>query len=107
MRLSSADAVCERGEFASGCQKGLSKMRLSRKELRVIELIVGLVAVLAAALTTSVCVTLVINHPGFAIWLWVPFGVFEGLVSVGFWVAAYGLLFRGANWRPWRRYRIH
>ena len=81
-------------------------MRLSRREFRVIEVGMGLVAALAACQTTSVCVALVINHPSMAIWLWVPFGVFEGLVSVGLWVAAYGLLFRGTNWRPWRRYRI-
>jgi len=81
-------------------------MTRSRKELRVREVIVGLVAVLAASQATAVCVTLVINHPGVAIWPWVLFGIFEGLVSVVLWVAAYRLLFRGANWRPWRRYRI-
>lgn len=77
-------------------------MRISRRELRVIELIVGLIAVLAAYGTTSVCVALAINHTGVAIW----FAVLEGLLSVGLWVAAYGLLFRGTNWRPWRRYRL-
>jgi len=81
-------------------------MRLSWKELRVREVIVGLVAVLAASQATALCVTLVINHPGAAIWFWVLFGVYEGLVSVVFWVAGYGLLFRGSNWRPWRRYPI-
>jgi hypothetical protein len=77
-------------------------MRLSRKELRVIEVIVGVVAAWAAYLTASLCDDLAINHTGVAIW----FAVLEGLLSVGLLVAAYGLLFRGTNWRPWRRYRI-
>lgn len=77
-------------------------MRLSRTELRVVEVIVGLVAASAGYGTASICVRLAINHTGAAAW----FAVLEGLLSLGLWVAAYGLLFRGTNWRPWRRYRI-
>jgi hypothetical protein len=77
-------------------------VRLSRRQLRVIEVIVGLVAVLAAYDTASLCVSSAIHRAGLAIW----FAVLEGGLSVGLWVAAYGLLFRGTDWRPWRRYRL-
>lgn len=81
-------------------------MRLSRTELRVIEVGVGLVSALAGYQTGALCIALAINPTGVAIWLAVLFAVFEGVLSAGLWVAAYGLLFRGTNWRPWRRYRI-
>lgn len=81
-------------------------MRLSRRELRVIEVGVGLVSALAAYQTSALCVALAIKPTGVAIWLVVLFAGLEGLLSVGLWVAAYGLLFHGTNWRPWRRYRL-
>jgi hypothetical protein len=77
-------------------------VRLSRRELRVIEVIVGVVSVLAAYQTTTLFALAAINPRGLPIW----FAVVEGLLSVGLWVAAYGLLFRGTNWRTWRRYRL-
>jgi hypothetical protein len=75
---------------------------LSRRELRVIEVGVGLMSAVAAYVTTSICVALAMDHTGVAIW----FAVLAGLLSVGLTVAAYGLLSHGTNWRPWRRYRI-
>lgn len=77
-------------------------MRLSRRELRVIEVIVGVVSILAAYQTTTLFAVAALNPRGMPLW----FAVVEDLLSVGLWVAAYGLLFRGTNWRPQRRYRL-
>ena len=62
----------------------------------------GVVSVLAAYQTTALFAFGAIHPNGIPIW----FTVLEGLLSVGLWVAAYGLLFHGTNWRPWRRYRL-
>jgi hypothetical protein len=57
-------------------------VRLSRTELRVIEVGVGLVSALAGYQTGALCIALAINPTGVAIWLAVLFAVFEGVLAL-------------------------
>lgn len=73
------------------------------KRRRVVEVVLGVVVVVVAYQMSWLCAITAHNSKGVAGW----FPIIPGVLAVGLWIAAYGLLFKGSWWRPWGRTRTH